>query len=271
MSNAPAGTGAYPQIQDNFNITFTRYTSKKPCTKEMELIDGVITKKPAIPTAAGIAERVTTSFFPGFSDELANANYKRALIYGQYASERELMYMVSKEKKEKHPGNAVEIARTKSYFSYAKAPGVFMLDHDPSPYGQDMTPADFIRVLGELYPPILDAARIVRGSCSSGVHIAGEQPKPGKGFHVYVAVQDASDIPRFASVLDELSWLKGYGFMAISKCGSLLERTFFDTAVYSPERLDYVGTPLIRGEGLVYTAPAAEYTPGTMLDTRGLL
>ncbi len=270
MIGAPVNAPVH-HSHDDFSIAYTRNTSKFPVTKEMSIVDGVIVKKPARPTAGGIFERVKTSFYPGFQDELVKADSYTALIYGQYSSDRDMLYAISKKDKAKAPQNPAEIARTKEYFSYANAPGILMFDHDPSPFGKDMTPAEFLRVLGELYPPILQAARIVRGSCSAGVHLAGEQPKPGKGFHVYLPVFDASDIPRFTSVLNEMSWLAGYGFIALSKSGALLDRTFFDTAVYSPERVDYVGRPLIVGGGLEYTAPVAEYTPGVMLDTRGLL
>jgi hypothetical protein len=267
-----AGTAPAHQSHDDFNIIYTRFISKKPCTKEYSKADdGTIQKKPALPSAAGIFERVETPFYPGFYNELINADSHTAMIFGVFSSPRDMMYAISKSDKAKHPGNAAEIARTKFYFSYANARGLLMFDRDPSQYGQDMTPADFIRVLGELYPPILQAARIVRGSCSAGVHLAGKPPKSSKGFHVYVPVLDASDIPRFTSVLADLAWIAGHGFVALAKNGAMLDRTFFDTAVYSPERLDYVGKPLIVGDGLEYTAPAAEYTPGAVLDTRGLL
>jgi len=269
MITAGAGTPAAQQGQTEFNIFLCQNIGNRPLTKSFSLVDGAISKKPATPTAAGKVFRIETSFYPGFFDALNDADCHTAFIYGVFENSREQMYLVSKADKSANPGNPFEICRTKEYFSYPNKPGILMFDHDPSDYGQNMTPAEFLQALGKLYPPMLDAAHIVRGSVSAGVSLAGEQPKPKPGFHAYFAVQDASDIPRFISVLTDMAWLQGYGFYALSKSGACLERVFFDTAVYSPERLDYVGSPIINA-GVAYTAPVATYTPGAMLDTRGL-
>jgi hypothetical protein len=105
---------------------------------------------------------------------------------------------------------------------------------------------------------------------SAGVHRAGEEPKPKPGFHVYLPVTNAADIPRFGDVLGKRLWLAGHGFIALAKNGALLERTLVDGAVFSPERLDFAGLPWIVGEGLEYTPPAAVWREGGYLDTQTL-
>jgi len=126
-----------------------------------------------------------------------------------------------------------------------------------------------LRILAGVFPGLADAAVWVRGSLSAGVHREGETPKPGRGFHLYFAVDDASDIPRFGKVLFYQLWLAGYGFVAISAAGTFLIRAVIDGAVFDGERLDFVGKPVI-GTGLAYTPPKAVYSDGGYLDTRAL-
>lgn len=50
---------------------------------------------------------------------------------------------------------------------------------------------------------------------------------------------DATDIPRAAAVLAKRTWLKGHGYIKVSKSGQLLERCVLDTAVFQTNRIDY--------------------------------
>jgi putative DNA primase/helicase len=104
---------------------------------------------------------------------------------------------------------------------------------------------------------------------SAGVHREGEAPKAGRGFHLYFAVRDAADIPRFGKTLVKRLWLAGHGFIAVSSAGSFLVRSVIDGAVFDGERLDFVGKPAV-GPGLAYTPPEATYHAGGWLDTRSL-
>jgi hypothetical protein len=70
----------------------------------------------------------------------------------------------------------------------------------------------------------------------------------------------------YGALLTERLWLNGYGYIALSANGSMLERTPIDSAVFSPERLDFVGKPVIANSGLKYLAPETVYVEGKMLD-----
>ena len=63
--------------------------------------------------------------------------------------------------------------------------------------------------------------------------------------HVYVVVKDGGDVDRFLHDFHDRAWLKGYGWLMISKAGSLLERAIIDRSVGSPERLVFEGAPEI--------------------------
>jgi hypothetical protein len=41
-----------------------------------------------------------------------------------------------------------------------------------------------------------------------------------------------------------LSWVHEFGYIKISRSGSLLERGPFDTSVFQAEKLDYAGPPV---------------------------
>ena len=78
-------------------------------------------------------------------------------------------------------------------------------------------------------------------SASSNIYDkSGRQVQGVTGQRVYIAVQDASDIPRLGEILYKRSWLHGYGRIEVGGAGQLLERGLWDASVFSPERLDFV-------------------------------
>jgi len=215
----------------------------------------------------GRARRVAIDFSQ-FGAALSEAGATEAFCYGLHdsAAYAEAVKIAIAAKAE--PGKGV-LARTREYFNYRQQPGVLMLDFDPSADGQAMTPEQLRGILAGVCPGFADAAAWVRGSLSAGVHREGEAPRPGRGFHVYIAVPDASDIPRFGKALFKRLWLGGHGFIALSSAGSFLVRTVIDGAVFDGERLDFVGKPMV-GPGLAYTPPEATYHAGGYLDTHAL-
>ena len=210
----------------------------------------------------GAANRITM-LFKDFGLALAKQTDKQAFGYGVHG----LSYpdKVSIATKAKANPDKNIISRSLDYFQYSKA-GVAMVDHDPSEYGQSFTPDELLAALIAIHPEIAQAARIVRGSVSAGVHIAGEIPRTDKGFHLYMPVVDAVLIPEYGKLLADRLWLTGHGYIALSANGALLERTCIDAAVFSPERLDFVGKPIITGTGLEFTVPEMIFTDGVALD-----
>lgn len=249
-------------------VTYTLFNSKTPVTKEFKLVDDNIQKKAAANMQEGQARRLTRTFNE-FIDHLQHADADQAFAYGTFQGESDKVSIVPAWFKHKKP-HIPDIARTKEFFSYSERPGILMLDHDPSLYGQSFTPEQLLSILIELHPDIAKAANVVRGSVSAGVHRVGEQPSPGKGFHVYLPVLNASDIPRYGALLIDRLWLNNLGFIALAKNGAMLERCPLDGAVFSPERLDFVGRPIITGDMLTYTPLPIDYRDGTYLDTSTL-
>jgi predicted P-loop ATPase len=252
---------------DAIEVTYTRYTSTKPLSKEYWLVNGVIQKEANALLYKGTAE-IVTSTFEEFVEALKNANGHTAFGYGLHSEAYpDKVRIVVNSKAD--PDNNI-LARTKEYYDYYGIPGILMLDHDPSEYGQTISPDELVAALIDIHPEFGQVARIIRGSMSAGVRKKRGKPKQNRGFHVYIPVADARGIPSYGEILMDRLWLKGHGFIALAKNGRMLERTLIDGAVFSPERLDFVGAPILKDPDLIYTAPESVYVEGNLLPTKTL-
>jgi hypothetical protein len=115
---------------------------------------------------------------------------------------------------------------------------------------------------------------VALASTSTGVYRDGDNPPetPNGGIHFYIGVDDGSKIPELGKIIAQRSWLKARGRYEVSKSGALLERSFFDECVYSPERLIFEAAPKL-GLGLKQLPRASKLWPGGVLKTteiRGL-
>jgi hypothetical protein len=246
-------------------VSFTLLKSPEPLSKRFDLEEGGgIVKIPAANMTQGRARRVLLDFAQ-FGAALTRAGEREAFCYGLHdaAAHGEAVQIAIAAKAD--PARGV-LARTREFFDYRPGPGVVMIDHDPHPDGPAVTPEALRDILAAVCPAFAGAACWVRGSLSAGVHLEGEAPKPGRGFHLYLAAADAADIPRFGRALFRRLWLAGHGYIALSGAGSFLVRAVIDEAVFAGERLDFTGCPIV-GPGLAYAPPEAVYHTGGYLDT----
>ncbi|MDD2660273.1 MAG: hypothetical protein PHY54_11445 [Methylococcales bacterium] len=250
-------------------VTFTIFrSSNSSLSKKYELdVEGNINKMSAANMSKGLALRKTIDF-SDFPNELNLADHNTAFCLGVYNENyEESVRIVTADRVQFEDG---AIARTREYFSYQQAPGILMLDYDPSIWGKRINSADqLIQILTTIDPSFSLVAFCTRGSLSAGVHMIDKLPESGQGFHLYIPVNNAFDIPRVGQILFKRLWLAGYGHIDISKSGSLLIRTIIDAAVFSPERLDFVGKPVV-GPGLTWTRSDCIYHHGQYLDTASL-
>jgi len=252
-------------------VTFTQFVSTQPLSKRFSLDDrGGIAKAAMGRMTEGTAELVTCAF-EDFPAHLAAADAKTAFAYGGFRAGQHgnPVPIVTTARQPSEPG---AIARNGDFFHYPAAPGILMLDHDPHPRGPSLPEgaASLLDALAKILPEIDEAAAIGRGSISAGVHRRGFPPSAGGGVRLYLPVQNASDIPRCGAVLVKRLWLAGSGYIAFARNGAMLPRTLIDAAVFSPERLDFVGAPIL-GPGLAWTPPKITLNwEGGCLDTRAL-
>ena len=148
-------------------------------------------------------------------------------------------------------------ARTKEHFSFHDGPGVLFLDNDPNPDAVPpvvaLAPEKLMAIIEETVSGIgPDVAYISAHSSGAGEIIdaaTGEILRVSHGVHVYMAVDDAREIPRIGEIIRKRLWLAGHGSIAFAKNGSRLVRCPIDGSVFSPERIDFT-CPAILGPGL---------------------
>jgi hypothetical protein len=143
------------------------------------------------------------------------------------------------------------IARTADFLYFAKGEPAWMLfDHDrkgmPQAIAKKLKGAGgFWKAVIEAVPGLKNAESVSRRSTSAGLYRkdTGENFHGSANRHVYVAVQDGSDIERALKSLHDRLWLAGYGYWVVGAIGQLLDRSIIDRAVFGPERLVFEGAP----------------------------
>lgn len=251
--------------KNNQTVTLTLFHSKHPQTKVYRLQpDDSIEKKASPQMYSGTARRVTVDF-NGFVELFESADSNTSLSFGIYGDAYPDQVSITTVEKENPAKNV--LSRSKKNLFFSEGTGVMLNDLDNSPYGRPVSISDFGRIWKKIDPNCVNLTHLIRGSVSSGVRKKGEKSPFHDNRHLYVWVKDASDIPRYAKVLAARLWLAGYGFYALSSSGSLLDRTIIDTSVFSPEHLDFIGSPIL-SEGLEYTPPQITCSQGNLLDTR---
>jgi len=164
-----------------------------------------------------------------------------------------------------------KIARTKEFFHFSPQNQLLFFDYDSRGAEQDISPNEFIGIISEVIPGFKQAARAITYSTSSFIFDSnGNKVNDGDGFHIYFMVKDGLDIERFKTVLAQRLWINGYGYILNSSDGRQLERTIFDTFVFSPERLIFEAAPICK-DGLEQRKPLPKYVDGDVLDTTALL
>lgn len=257
-------------VKNQIIVTFTSFTSINPLSKSFRISDsGSINKTPAAQMTEGLATLITIDF-ADFAARLSSANELTAFGYGLFDQIKFGKSVMLTVKNRAKPEKSL-IARTKEYFSYPPQSGIIMIDYDPSSAGQRIkSPAEMMEILCLITETFKNVAYCSRGSLSSGVHKIDESPKSAGGFHLYIPVSDASDIPRFGKALFQRLFIAGHGHIDLASNGAMLVRSIIDAAVFSPERLDFVGPPII-SDDLEWTPPKPFYCAGEFLDTHALI
>lgn len=236
--------------------------SNGPLTKTIHYQDGGIKKDSSeCWLSEGKVTQLDTTL-EKMSEGLRKLKSNQALIHG-INGHRQVKILSEK----KYTGQADTITRTRKHFSYPEGEGSAFFDHDPKPGQKSCTKEQFIETLAGVFLEIGEMGHIWTPSTSSCIYKDGKELIGQEGgMHIYFAVKNAPDLPRFSEVLCKRLWLAGHGYIFITKDGKQLERTIFDKAVFSPERLDFVAGADCK-DGLEQRLPDPIYTPGNILDT----
>jgi hypothetical protein len=238
----------------------------------------------------GSGKTVEFSNLESIAESISSMSSNSALALGvARGREANESYPVITQTAMKKLHDATAIARTLEYFEFPKGPGLLLLDSDiksaPAEMRAKIQAKGLEAVLEEICPALGQCARIIRESTSSGLSLNGHAYLGSGGSHVYLVVADATDVERATKALAKRAWLRGYGWIAISRAGSLLVRSLVDESVASPERLVFEGAPIVapplaqaerkarvRGEGLLDTRQAIpDLTPAEQHEYEALV
>jgi len=259
----------------NTLFRFTRFTTHKPArlSKHFKRVDNRLVQQGGGNMNEGIAERLTVSSIAEFADLLPTLSPKQALAYGVNGHEQARVVTDDQLEKARNESDQPVIARTRDHFTWPSGPGILMLDYDPPADSEPLDCAALRDALAMTCLPIGSAPAIWRPSASSCIYSSDGQELRGiAGQRLYIAVMDASDIPRAGQVLFDRLWLSGFGRYELSKSGAFLARSIIDASVFQPERLDFCGGVAL-GQGLAQRLPDPILfnADALFLDTRAAL
>jgi len=196
-------------------------------------------------TLAGLADgyAITISVYDlcDLNEEMRRCKKSQAFAYG--IMNRDRARVVLEEKLPKIPG---AVARNRHHFTFQSGrPGILFLDVDAEHAKKPIKSAEeLIEILVKAVPELADSSLLCSASSSSYLidktHGLNENLTGLRGQHLYIAIKDASDVPRVGRAIYDRLWLAGYGHYLLSVNGRLLERNIIDASVWQPERLDFV-------------------------------
>lgn len=194
---------------------------------------------------------------PKFLDKMT---HNQAILHGItiHAPSR----VVAKNMLKDHPD---AIARTKDNFFWPDE-GLVMLDYDPPDNTEPYTKDELLEKVRGLHPELKTAAFIWRPSASS--NIVGEDGtiyRALKNQRLYFEYRNPDNMDMFVQNLEKAAWDKGLGHIFITAAGTALPRCVFDTAVFSPERLDFAAGAVC-GKGLLKQVIKSTYHAGDIVD-----
>jgi hypothetical protein len=235
-------------MSSNFEITVFSKT-RGILTKKISLSDdgNIIADGSACRMSNGWAERTAIADLHALAEVIEDLKPSQAIALGTLRPDLpDEIPIVSKEKL--NGGDA--IPRTQENIIYREnQPALVLLDFDRKAMPTEVRERlrEFWETLVAIVPGLREAAHLVRQSTSAGLYHAdtGERIEGSGGMHGYVMVQDGGDVERFLQDFHDRAWLKGYGWLMISKDGRLLERSIIDRSVGSSERLVFEAAPTL--------------------------
>jgi len=201
--------------------------------------------------------------FSSFSSVIDNLEYNQAITHG--VAIETLNGAVPIVSRKLLNGTADAITRTLDKFFWPED-GVMMFDYDPAPGTEPLGKQALITAIRSLDPQLEKAAMVWRPSASS--NIVGEDNKVYAGLknqRIYIQYTNPGGMEEFVKNLFMTAWEKGLGYIFITAAGIPLERTIFDMAVFSPERLDFAAGGDC-GKGLKKQVIYSNFIGGSVVD-----
>ena len=226
-----------------------------PLTKRISLAaDGSLKSDgSACVMSRGTAKRFTFAGVGQFATLIEHFAPHQAITLGGLRPDLPNEVSVTTKRKLNGAQESEVVARTSDYFVFRPGePALALVDYDTK--GMPPSVAERIKKLGGLLPALASvlpglasAARVERGSTSAGLYRTdtGAKLAGSSGLHLFLGVQDGSDVERFLKTLHARCWLAGLGWLMVGVGGQLLERSIVDRVVGTPERLVFEGAPVL--------------------------
>jgi len=229
-------------------------------TKNYELRNGELVKdssKCFLSTGRIEIKEMEFKDFPAFLD---NIQENQAIIHG--IPDKSQSKIVAKRYIEKYPD---AITRSKENFSWPEC-GVIMLDYDPLDGVAPLSKHELLAALRKLDLSLAKAAMVWRPSASSNlVGLNGEVYRGLRNQRVYIEYKNPENINLFVKHLEYSAWDNNLGYIFVTAAGTALPRCIFDTAVFSPERLDFAAGAVC-GNGLREQQIISTFSSGEIVD-----
>ena len=235
----------------------TRITATRPSivSKVFTLVNDKLHKGTTADVYAGTVDLVEVDSLTAFGDVLVGLTHSQCMVYGIPPKDHLVLVTEKAWAQAGRPDH--QVARTKEAFRWNSGAGVLMLDYDPSADSTPLARDSLISAVRTVCPALATAQMLWWTSASSNIFNADtdEELRGIRGQRLYLMVADAADIPRAGKALCEHLWAAGHGHFEVSKSGSLLERSLFDTSVWQSNRLDFAGgskcnAPLVQKRGV---------------------
>lgn len=237
--------------------SYTVFDSVTPIGKQIKLVDGELVKTPLGELYAGTYTRKSFSSPEEFIEQLCSITNKQ-VITGSVPLDGTLTGGITTKRR---PENGA-LPRDRESYSFPDGAGVMTLDYDPESVA--FSKAELIKLLRTI-ADIPDSAALIWW-CSASSHIYnGDVELQGlRGQRIYLLAEDARDIKRAGTVLNDRCWLLGYGRVKLSESGSRNLATIFDITMYENARLDFAGgavceEPLTQNRGVPENVGGSEF------------
>ncbi|MBU2843541.1 PriCT-2 domain-containing protein [Acidithiobacillus thiooxidans] len=243
-------------------IAFTRITSNKVISKGFRLRGDGMEKIDGGSMYSGYAERVEIDDLQALAQVISQLEPRQALAFGTMTVIGNRHEVVTK----KNQQDGKNIARTRDFFDFAdEQEGILLLDYDPPKDGDPLTAQELLETLHAVCPALITCETLINASASSYIYKTdGTQMRGQRGWHVFVRVANAADIPEIGENIAARCWLNGLGRVELSSSGGKLLRNLVDESVWQPERLSFDAGASC-GSGLVQKRPEPVYKTGRCL------
>lgn len=256
------------------HATFTVVTQDgdEPLTKTFRRgADGKLIKSVSANLSRGVAERVR--LHPKeLADFLPRLKPTQALMWGVFAHESVAVVPDKLARRIRARGNLPVVSRTRKNTAWPEGVAVVMTDWDAPPTGDPLTPDEARDILFGVMPELRGAPYIVTSSAGSHIYDGDKEIIGQHGLRILVFIRDGKDAGRVGTILQHRLWAHGYGYIALSASGAMLERSPTDQFVHTPERLDFAaGALCFDGLSQRRPEPMAVNADAEPIDTLALL